>query len=82
MPRQNSEEAKMSAVVKMHRNEKSSALSTNATTEEEFMREVAMLLSRELGNEEVADVAAILSTSLPQIVDICCKLRGIQIQRG
>jgi len=73
----------MSAIVKLHRNEKSAAISTNAATEDEFVREAITVLADEFGwkDEGVggpfdADSIKLLRIVVPQIIDIACKLRG------
>jgi hypothetical protein len=56
-------------IVKLHKNDKSFAISTNAATEIEFMAAIA----------DQMDVEGPLSANLSflaAVVDICCKLRG------
>lgn len=72
-----------SAIVRLHRNNKSSALSTNASSEDEFVRELVSVLAAEMGlrpkdNDGFNDQDSIdlLHAVQPQIIDIACKLRG------
>jgi hypothetical protein len=64
----------MNAVVRFHRNEKSTAISTNASTEQEFMAAIASAVAVEVIGS--TDPEEILANLLPQIVEIACKLRG------
>lgn len=55
----------MGPVVKIHRSERATAISTNAATEQEFLSGFA---AQQNGPCDVV--------LLTQLVDVCCKLRG------
>lgn len=61
----------MLAVVKVH---KGARLSTNAKTDQEFMALLGPALEKEL--VDAANLGDALTRFLPQVVEICCKLRG------
>lgn len=66
-------ESIMDATVRVHRSEKAIAMSTNAGDERAFFKaavpEIEELITK-------YGATAMLSALLPQIVDICCKMRG------
>jgi hypothetical protein len=69
----------MNATVKIHQGDKTSAMSTNAMDEPAFMAaavetlEELIITTQSGGAQAVHDA---LEVFMPQVVDICCKLRG------
>jgi hypothetical protein len=67
----------MSAVVKFHKDGNSMAISTDAASEAEFMAAVVETLAAKIDSlEHATDWEFQLERWLPQIVNVCCKLRG------
>jgi hypothetical protein len=67
----------MSAIVQLHKDGDNMAISTNAATEQEFMGEIASLLALKIhAGDHEGDWEFQLERWLPQIVNVCCKLRG------
>ncbi len=67
----------MTGVTQFHKDGDSMAISTNAKTEAEFVDAVTEILAAKIeGGEHQHDWEFQLARWLPQIVDICCKLRG------
>lgn len=64
-------------IVKFYKDGHNMSVSTNASSEEEFMAEAVKQLSEIVQRREYDnDWEYQLQRWLPQIVDVCCKLRG------
>jgi len=66
-----------SAIVQFHKDGDNMAISTNAATEQEFMAAAVEALADKIDSgDHMGDWEFQLDRWLPQIVDVCCKLRG------
>jgi hypothetical protein len=65
----------MPAIVKLHKDGDNMAMSTNAQSEQEFLTALLPELAARL-EHHADDLEFQLERWIPQIVDLCCKLRG------
>ena len=70
----------LATTVRLYKNGEQTCIWTNAATEDEFQRHFVQALAQVIKSGNVDDWRGHLAHWLPQMVDICCKLRGYRAE--